>query len=54
MTKKELLEAIKDMPEDAEIYLRGFTAQPIEYLSIEEIKGRDVICLHPYPVVYAC
>ena len=54
MTKKELLEAIKDMPEDAEIYLRGFTTLPIENLSIEEIKGRDVICLHPYPIIYAC
>ena len=54
MTKKELLEAIKDMPEDMEIYLRGFTAQPIENLSIEEIKGRDVICLHPSLIIYAC
>ena len=55
MTKKELLEAIKDMPEDAEIYLStGYRHNKMENCSIMEINGKDAILLYPYPIVYAC
>ena len=55
MTKKELLEAIKDMPDDVEIYLStGYRDSNIENCSIKEINGKDAILLHPYPIVYAC
>lgn len=55
MTKKELLEAIEDMPEDMEIYLStGYRDSEIENFSIKEINGKDAFLLHPYPIVYAC
>ena len=55
MTKKELLEAIKDMPEDAEVYLStGYRDSKIENCSIKEINEKDAFLLHPYPIVYAC
>ena len=55
LTKKDLLEAIEDMPMDAEIYLStGYRDSNIENCSIKEINGKDAFLLHPYPIVYAC
>ena len=55
MTKKELLEAIKDMPEDAEIFLvTGYSCLPIENCSVIPKEGKEVFALHPYPCVYSC
>ena len=55
MTKKELLEAIKDMPEDAEIFLvTGYSCLPIENCSVIPKEGKEVFALHPYPIVYSC
>ena len=60
LTKKELLEAIKDMPEDMEIGLCstcGFY-QLLDNIKVQKLwfdgKQKEVITLHPYPVVYSC
>ena len=54
MTKKELLEAIKDMPEDAEVSIySGCLYRPLEYAKLQEVwserKRIEVIALHPTP-----
>ena len=38
MTKKELLEAIKDMPEDAEVYVRDYDRYSYEDFKLEIVK----------------
>ena len=38
MTKKELLEAIKDMPEDAEVYFRCVDPS----MSVDEVKYNEL------------
>ena len=58
MTKKELLEAIKHMPEDMEVMLyTGAVYRPIQDISIKKLweggKQKNFITLHPYPCVYA-
>ena len=60
MTKKELLEAIKDMPDDMEISLcstYGFY-QLLDNIKVQKLwfdgKQKEVITLHPYPIVYSC
>lgn len=59
MTKKELLEAVKDMPEDMEISLyTGALYRPLEDVNVKKLwidgKQKEIITLHPYPVVYSC
>ena len=38
MTKKELLEAIKDMPMDAEVYMEIYDYGTRAYKAVEEIE----------------
>ena len=38
MTKKELLEAIKDMPENAEVYMEIYDYGTRAYKAVEEIE----------------
>ena len=59
MTNKELLEAIKDMPEDMEVYLCSAAMyRGVEDVNVKKLwldgKRKEVITLHPYPVVYSC
>ena len=59
MTKKELIDAIKDMSEDMEITLyTGAFYRPIEDVNVKKVwidgKQKEVIALHPYPCVYSC
>ena len=59
MTKKELLEAIEDMPEDKEVMLyTGAVYRPIQDISVKKLwvdgKQKELITLHPYPCVYSC
>ena len=59
MTKKELEEIIKDMPEGMEITLyTGAFYRPIEDVNVKKVwidgKQKEVITLPPYPTVYSC
>lgn len=59
MTKKELEEIIKDMPEDMDVTLyTGAFYRPIEDVNVKKVwidgKQKEVITLHPYPCVYSC
>ena len=50
MTKKELLEAIKDMPEDAEVYIHDnanflhYYMVPSEEVDYDKLNNRIIIC----------
>lgn len=48
MTKKELLEAIKDMPEDAEVYLETDLWIYVNLRSVEFNEEEKVITLSIY------
>ena len=59
MTLKEFRELTKDMPEDKEISLyTGALYRPLEDVNVKKLwidgKQKEVITLHPYPVVYSC
>ena len=41
MTKKELLEAIKDMPDDAEVYVRDSDYEECWDVSLEHIVCKE-------------
>ena len=59
MTLKEFRELTKDMPESMEISLyTGALYRPLEDVNVKKLwingKQKEVITLHPYPVVYSC
>ena len=58
MTLKEFRELTKGMPEDMEISLyTGALYRPLEDVNVKKLwidgKQKEVITLHPYPVVYS-
>ena len=59
MTLKEFRELTKDMPESMEISLyTGALSRPLEDVNVKKLwfdgKQKEVITLHPYPIVYSC
>ena len=59
MTLEEFYKATEDMPKDMEISLyTGALYRPLEDINVKKLwidgKQKEVITLHPYPVVYSC